>query len=311
MAQTMASESLAAGWVGFRSLLVAIDLTPVSDRVLGRLARLPLAEDARVTLLHVVPGSLPVGEQRRAERDASKALAEEARHLRGQLRRRVRIERRVEVGVAATKIAVCAGEAELIVMGRGGGRVLHETFLGSTAERVVRRTKRPVLVVRLAARGPYRRPALALDLDDAAHEIIRFMLLALPPPRPRIEVIHAFDAPYQGMIYASLSDEDAEERRRELRVPATAKLTKLVGAALAKANAHTEGAPFWKAHVRYGSPRTVVAKAIDKSGADLLVLGTRAFSGPAYVFLGSVAGDLLRAAKCDVLMVPPARVRGS
>lgn len=42
----------------FRSLLVPIDLTPASDRVIGRLARLPLAESGLVTLVHVVPGSL-------------------------------------------------------------------------------------------------------------------------------------------------------------------------------------------------------------------------------------------------------------
>ena len=53
-----------------RSLLVPVDLTPISDRVLGRLSMLPLADDARVTILHVVPGGLLPREQRDAERDA-------------------------------------------------------------------------------------------------------------------------------------------------------------------------------------------------------------------------------------------------
>jgi nucleotide-binding universal stress UspA family protein len=57
--------------------------------------------------------------------------------------------------------------------------------------------------------------------------------------------------------------------------------------------------------VQYGSARGVVEKAVDKVEPDLLVLGTHGYSGLAYVFLGTVAGDLLRAAKCDVLMVPP------
>jgi nucleotide-binding universal stress UspA family protein len=58
-----------------------------------------------------------------------------------------------------------------------------------------------------------------------------------------------------------------------------------------------------------GSPRGVVEKAIKKAQTDLLVLGTRGYSGAAFVFLGTVAGDLLRAAQCDVLMVPPTRRR--
>ncbi|HKP56870.1 MAG TPA: universal stress protein, partial [Polyangiales bacterium] len=163
MTQRVSERRLSSdsGVARVRSVLVPVDLTAIADRVLGRVALLPLADDARVTLLHVVPGSLPVREQRRAERDARKALAEEVRHLRGQIHRKIRIEARVEVGAAAKQIAACAAEAkaELIVMGRGGGRALRETFLGSTAERVLRRTRRPVLVVRLAARKPYSRPA--------------------------------------------------------------------------------------------------------------------------------------------------------
>ena len=48
-----------------------------------------------------------------------------------------------------------------------------------------------------------------------------------------------------------------------------------------------------------------------RTEADLLLLGTSAFSRAAYVFLGTVAGDLLREAKCDVLLVPPAPSRRS
>lgn len=183
----------------FHSLLVPIHLTPRSDRVLGRLSRLPLADDARVTILHVVPAGLSPREQRDAERDAEKALASEVLHLRESLPKNVRIHPLVRVGSAATEIGACATErkAELIVMGRGGGRALRDAFLGSTAERILRQTGVPVLVVRLAARATYRRPALALDLDQAADEIVRLALRVLPPPRPRVEVIHAYDIPYR------------------------------------------------------------------------------------------------------------------
>ena len=291
----------------FRSLLVPVDLTPSSDRALGRLSLLPLADDARVTLLHVVPGNLRPGEQRSAERDASKALAEEVRHLRGQIHKKIRIEPVVVVGAAAKQIAAraTAVQAELIVMGRGGGRALRDAFLGSTAERVIRQARRPVLMVRLAPRAAYRRPALALDLDQAAHEVVRLMLLLLPPPRRPVDVIHALDVPYQGLIYPSLSEDDAEARKYELRSNAAHELTKLLATALARADVRPEDRPFWKTHVRVGSPRIVVEKAIARAETDLLVLGTHGYSGAAYVLLGTVAGELLRAARCDVLVVPP------
>ena len=198
----------------------------------------------------------------RAERDASKSLADEVRHLRGQIHKSVSIETVVVVGAAAKQIAAraTAAQAELIVMGRGGGRALRDAFLGSTAERVIRQARRPVLVVRLAPRAGYKRPALALDLDRAAHEVVRLMLRLLPPPRPAVEVIHALDVPYGGLIYPSFSEDEAEDRKLELRSSATRELTKLLAAALAKADLRPEDRPFWKTHVRIGSPRIVVER---------------------------------------------------
>lgn len=295
----------------FHSVLVPVDLTPISDRVVGRLALLPLAEAARVTLLHVVPGSLPASEQRRAARDAHRALADEARHLRNVVPKKVRIESLVKWGSAAGEIAACAAKvkAELIVMGRTGGNPLRDAFLGSTAERVIRQARLPVLAIRLAARGAYRRPAIALDLDPTAHEVVRLVLRALPPPRPRLEVIHAFDTPYRGLSYPSLPEDAVEEIENELSAKATRELEKLLATALAKAHVRPEEGLFWKTHVRCGSPRIVVEKAVKKAETDLLVMGSRGYSGAAYVLLGTVAGDLLRAAKCDVLVVPPPRSR--
>jgi nucleotide-binding universal stress UspA family protein len=190
-------------------------------------------------------------------------------------------------------------------MGRGAGGALRDTFLGSTAERVVRRAQLPVLVVRLSPRAVYSRPALALDLDQTAHEVVRLMLRVLPRPRPRVRVIHAVDVAYERWIYSSLSQDEAEVRRDELELQATRKLARLLPSALARANEPPEDAPSWKIDVRYGSPRRVIRKAIRKSEPDLLVLGTHGYSRAVLLLLGTVAGDLLREARCDVLIVPP------
>lgn len=291
----------------FRSLLVPVDLTPISDRVLGRVALLPLAPGARLTLLHVVPEGLPAREQRNAERDARKALAGEVKHLAKSLPRGVTIEPVVTIGAAAKEIAACASaaKAELIVMGRGNGRALRDVFLGSTAERVIRHGLLPVLVVRLAPRAPYSRPALALDLDQAAHHVLSLMFRVIPPPRPRVTVIHAYEIPYQALVYPSLSREDAEDRRKEHEQGVRRRLAALLATSLARANIAPGDAPVWKTHIRSGSARLEVEKAVRKVDADLLVLGTRGHSGVARMFLGTVAGDVLREVACDVLVVPP------
>ena len=295
-----------ASAAGIRSLLVPVDLTPISDRVLGRVKRLPLAADARITLLHVVPDVLSARNQRSAERDAAKALAAEVRDLRSSLRSQ-HVEPAVITGAGAAKeISALATRmnAELIVMGRGHGR-MSEAFLGSTAERVIRQAQRPVLVVRLPPRKPYCRPALALDLDQAAVEIVRVALRVIPAPRPPLAVIHAFHDPYHGLIYPSLSDA-AEERKVEIHLKATRDVERLLASAVRHATSSPDDAPQWRIHVRHGSPRIVIESMMRKTEPDLLILGSRGHTGVAYVFFGTVAGDVLRHAKCDVLVVPPA-----
>ncbi|NOJ93638.1 universal stress protein [Corallococcus coralloides] len=306
------SEQRAHGSAGaaaiLRSLLVPIDLTPASDRVIGRLARLPLAEGALVTLVHVVPGGFVPRDQHDAERDAMQALQVEARHLTASLPAATRLQSVVKVGGAAHEITELARAqaADLIVMGRGGGRALRDMFLGSTAERVMRTAKRPVLAVRLPPRAAYHRPAMAIDLDESASRVFSWLLRLLPPPRPQVEAIHAFESPYEGLVYRSLSEDEAEERRAELRRAASVKLGGLLTTALADARVPAKDAP-WRVHVRHGAPRRVVTKAVKQGDADLLALGTHGYSGLAHAFLGSVAGDLLRDVGCDVLVVPPTR----
>lgn len=294
-----------------RSLLVPIDLTPISDRVLARITHLPLSEGARVTLLHVVPDTLPTRARSNAARDARQLLDDEASSLAKLVPKNVKIAAVVKIGAAMREIARCARatKADLIVMGRGGGRVLRDIFLGSTAERVIRRLTLPVLVVRLAARGPYRRPALALDLDRASHDVLAMTLRVLPPPRPAVTVIHAYDIPYERLVYPSLPKEDAQQLRGDLHEKATRQLANLLAAFLARAHVRPSDVPRWKTHIRQGSARLVIQKAVKHAHADLLVLGTRGFTGVAHLFLGTVAGDVLRDVACDVLVVPPHRRR--
>jgi nucleotide-binding universal stress UspA family protein len=202
-------------------------------------------------------------------------------------------------------------KAELIVMGRGGGRALRDAFLGSTAERVLRQGQLPVLVVRLPPRAAYRRPALALDLDAPARDAVGLMLRIIRPPRRRVAIIHAFGDPYRGLRYSSLSEDEAAERLDERQLEPSQALEKLLATSLARAKVLPQEAPVWTTHLRHGSPRTVIRKAVKKGETDLLVLGTHGRSGIARMFLGTVAGDVLRGVACDVLVVPPRAPRRS
>jgi nucleotide-binding universal stress UspA family protein len=292
-----------------RSLLVPLDLSALSDRVVGRVTQLPLAQGACVTLLHVVPKTLPPRDQRRAERDAKKMLADERRSLVKAMPKGVAVDGIVRIGAPVSEITACARalEAELVVIGRGGGRGLRDFFLGSTAERVIRRGQLPVLAVRLPARRPYQRPALALDVDRGLDQVLGPLLRLLPPACPRVTIIHAYDVPYRGLVYPSLCEEDAEEDFDQYRQRALDKLTQRLATALARSKVQANESPSWRIRVRLGDPRSVIRKTVTKDHTDLLALATRGNRGVAHALLGTVAGDVLRQVACDVLVVPPRR----
>ncbi|MFE8602426.1 universal stress protein [Archangium violaceum] len=290
-----------------RSVLIPVDLLPNSERVVARTALLPLAENARVTLLHVIPKLRPRQTRQRIEGDAHKALDALAGKLARKLPGNARLKTVVAAGIPAAEIARLAKsvKAELIVMGRVGRRALREHFIGSTAERVIRQVRLPVLVVRLPSRGPYQRPLFALDDDETALEVLSFGLRMLPDLRKPLPLVHAYDPPIHGFVYPSLTPEQSWEYRRHHRQQAIHRMAMLLSSARLSGAVPGLEEVRWRHDVRYGSPRRVIPQAVARKRADLLVLGTHGRAGVAHALLGTVAGDVLREVPCDVLVVPP------
>lgn len=287
--------------MAFRSLLVPVDLSPLTDRVLARLALLPVAARARITLVHTVPSSLALGAQRRATRDAKDALAQLRLALMDSLPAGVIVKILVSAGSPASEIAAAAEQtdADLVVMGRGSPRELRDAFLGSTAERVIRKARVPVLAVRTAARAAYRRPVVALDRDSGAEDVVA-LLLRLLTGHPVVTAVHAYDVPLKELRYPNLLEEDFAEVRDHFRKEALVDLTATLRRALP-----AEEFTRWRIQAKFGNPRAVLLKSVKQERADLLAMATRANTGATHAFLGTVAGDMLRHVACDALVVPP------
>jgi nucleotide-binding universal stress UspA family protein len=107
-------------------------------------------------------------------------------------------------------------------------------------------------------------------------------------------VIHAFDVPYPRRVYRSLSEEEAADWSRRFQRQASRELANLLAKSLARAKVRLGDVPLWRAHIRCGSPRLVIKKAVENADTDLLVLGTRGFARVTHPFLGTVSGDVLR-----------------
>ena len=84
--------------------------------------------------------------------------------------------------------------ADLVIIGEPGKHRYSEMFMGTTAERVMRFSDRPVLMVKRATHGPYSRALIAYDGSEGATRALHTALLLAP--NAQFRVIHAWWPPH-------------------------------------------------------------------------------------------------------------------
>ena len=288
------------------SVLVATDFSLGGLQAVKRAAQLPLAPGARVVLQHVLPEGLPVRRRSGVEALAAHRLEQAAelftRAAQAAGYQEVRVLGRLDWGEPFVEI-VRRGRrmgAELVVVGRHGQRGFKELLIGTTAQRVVRKSDMPVLVVNGEPKGPYRRPLLTTDLERSSQRVAEFGARLLDPGVRSAVLLHACVAPYEAFLYRPQPGRSRVLLLRA-RPEAAARLQKLI-AILA------DGGLRLSPRTRNGDPRTVILQEVKRRHADLVVVGSHGRSGLARTLLGTVAEGVIKSAPCDVLVVRPGRV---
>ena len=290
----------------FANVLVATDFSRGSESAVRRAVGIPLVPHATVHLLHVLPEGMPPKIRARAERKAwdqikqAASMASAAAEAAGN----VGLVIIPEVVTGQTYVEIIqrarSSAVELVVIGRHRRRAIHDLFFGSTAIRVIRNGDLPVLVVNSKPTRSYRRPLIAVDLEDASCAVLDLGLRVLESEVTTIAVVHAYNVPFEGFVLPAFSVQELDGYRREFQKKAETGLAKLL---LSFADRGVR----WKAAVRHDDPRRAVLREASRRRTDLIAVGTHARSGLSHVLLGSVAEWVIRAARCDVLVARPAR----
>lgn len=283
-----------------QTILVAADGTPPAAWAVERALRLPIATGGKLVVARVLPEDAPPKYAKQLASEAQHFLREIARRIQSGLRKKGRSDLSVStvfrVGAPYRELIRAARSegADLLVLGRHGRRPVRDLLLGSTAEKILHGGDIPVLIVNRMPAAAYRRPAVALDLDETARTTLELALRTLGGAVANLEVIHAYGAPFEGAI----THRESDAYRRECRRQALTGLREIVDSV---------GEVPWEAALRLGDPRSVIIRAAKTHRADLIVLGTHGRSGLSHFLLGSVAEYVIRSAKCDVLVARPQR----
>ena len=204
----------------------------------------------------------------------------------------------IRIGSPWETVLAIANEAacDLIVLGLHRLDPLKDMFIGTTAERIIRNSTLPVLVVKDKPLGPYRKVLVGTDFSPCSSHALQAALALVP--HARFHLFHAFETPFPAFI--QFRPDDLEAWRRERLDKAVAQVKLDLEQFLMPHIGGTK--PQITTLVERGEIAGVVASMLRQHQPDLLVFGTHGRSGVAGALMGSVAVSFLNSPPCDVLV---------
>jgi len=282
-----------------RKVLLATDLSARCDRALDRAAALASEWQAELVAVHALEQDESFYTEGFEDQLPSwRRSADPARIAEAQLRRDMadRVEDVtvvVEKGNAADLVARVA-EAEgcdIVVTGIARDETLGRFGLGNTVDRLLRRLKTPILIVRQRVRTAYGHIVVASDFSEGARLALQKAVEFFPDRR--LTVFHAFETPLQGM---TLDEEAYREHHREHAV-------ERCRAFLAEARIPDSVRKKVAIVVEHGRPDHLVHLYARDADIDLVALGSHGGSPLLDVIFGSTAKAILMSLPCDALVV--------
>ena len=285
-----------------KTILTPSDFSADAERAIETATTLARSYGATLHLLHVVqPPIQPVGPEmavapvefwRELHAAAAKRLARTKQKIDAA---GVRCELEVVDDIPGFAIAAAAERvhADLVVMGSRGLTGLKHVVLGSVAERTVRYSKCPVLIVKDKPHA-VRTILVPMDFSPAAHAALDFAKsLAQKAGHAHLVLVHAYYVPVELEQYLVSHGDGAFDR-----------LSKAVTKDLEKILLDLQNAGLSAEYVaRAGTPERIVLEVAGEKKADLIAIGTHGRRGLSHLVLGSVAERVVRMAEVPVLTV--------
>jgi CPA2 family monovalent cation:H+ antiporter-2 len=289
--------------VSIQRILAASDFSPAAQRAADRAVQLAAASGASLCLVHARQrggwleelGADEADQRLRQQLDAAidAALQTERSRL-AATGVGVQSELLPDALHRALEPLLARHPAQLLVMGAHGEASWQDLLLGSTADRVLRLHRLPVLLVRNPCSGPYARIALATDFSTASEQAGRFALDLLPGA-PAV-LVHAHEPEFQASLaFAGVAESLRETYRSDSARRAHAQMAQF---------AERLGAPDALPALRSGRPGAVLPALVEEASIELMVLGVSGRSGIERGLLGSVSRHAATDLPCDVLLVP-------
>ena len=285
-------------------IVAATDLSAPARQAAERAARLALEQQTSMELLHVAERGLLDG--------LRELIGQQSEQITTQLLDRTRQDLQdlandlAASGLAAPAIHLAVGQvlneiasrvdaldAGLVVVGAHGAGFVEEALLGSIAERLLRKIRHPLLVVRRPAAQAYQRVLVPVDFSGWSREALRLALAIAP--QAEITVIHAYLVPFESKLrLAGVNEGEILQYRAEAQDKARSEMKRLLASLeLAPENVRRV--------IVHGDAAPSILQQVEKDQTDLIVMGKHGNSPLEELLLGSTTKHILAEARVDVL----------
>jgi nucleotide-binding universal stress UspA family protein/DNA-binding CsgD family transcriptional regulator len=167
-----------------------------------------------------------------------------------------------------------AEQADVVLVGAHGEHFLRDLFLGTTAEAVIRKGDRTVLVVKQLPHGPYQRVLVPVDFSDASRQALEAAFALAPVAE--FHIFHATGAVFEEQLrLGGLSESDIIRHRRRAVVDAKQDMERFL-------RDIDCGTRHVRSEVQSGRALHGITQAVAHLGADLVAMGTRGRSDLPY-----------------------------
>jgi len=272
-------------------LLCATDSSRHSRKVVARAVLMADQLDATLTVLHVVSA------EQESHDFGHERIQQQGKSMRPAAPHEPAV--RFHTGAYLPAIAAIADETfvDLVVLDSAPWKPLLSP-IAATAGELAARVRRPVLIVKRGSQAPYRSVLIAAEQSAAFDQVLRMLASWRVLESESVAIIHGFESPYRGLLYAVGFERRATRRNtEEWELAARRRLLRGLDA-LDVASGHF--------HLVFVQSRPIreIQRQVRRVAPDLLVLATRHHAAVDRVMRASVGNDLLRNLECDILAVP-------
>ncbi|MEJ8859540.1 universal stress protein [Variovorax robiniae] len=270
------------------SILAVTDFSAQGNHALARAALLCAEHGAKLKLVCLAyPGEA-------APADAATRLAHHALQLSERHGIQVHAASRLAFTVEDVLSEVIC--ADLVAWGTAPVQSLRSFFLGQPVEELLRRARRPVLVVRREAEHNYRSLIVAVDFTEVSAGLVDIGFAL--SKSAQVELFHAVSSVIEGKLrYAEVSDHAIKVYRSECRRYAQDRIFWLTDSYDTRRNRVSSA-------VGHGDAARQTVVQQQTRGAELIVVGRHPSSRLSDFFFDSTANRILDYSHTDVLVVP-------